>query len=69
MRAKTCSAQARTCLWDFDTAPLPAVGRLTAEYTLADNVFTTPRDAGHQFSAELRTQLRGVVDADHFHQG
>lgn len=53
----------------IDTAPLPAVGRLAAEYTVVDNVFTTPLDAGHRFSAELRRQLRGVVAADHFHQG
>ncbi|MEV6024824.1 hypothetical protein [Streptomyces sp. NPDC052036] len=26
----------------IDTAALPAVGRLAAEYTLVDNVFTTP---------------------------
>ncbi|MEV6057469.1 flavin reductase family protein [Streptomyces sp. NPDC052107] len=28
----------------IDTAALPAVGRLAAEYTLVDNVFTTPLD-------------------------
>jgi hypothetical protein len=28
-----------------DTAALTPVGRLAAEYTLADNVFTTPLDA------------------------
>jgi hypothetical protein len=28
----------------IDTAALPAVGRLAGEYTLVDNVFTTPLD-------------------------
>jgi hypothetical protein len=28
----------------IDTAALPAVGRLAAEYTLVENVFTTPLD-------------------------
>jgi flavin reductase (DIM6/NTAB) family NADH-FMN oxidoreductase RutF len=28
----------------IDTAALPVVGRLAAEYTLVDNVFTTPLD-------------------------
>jgi hypothetical protein len=29
----------------IDTAALPVIGRLAAEYTLVDNVFTTPLDA------------------------
>jgi flavin reductase (DIM6/NTAB) family NADH-FMN oxidoreductase RutF len=37
----------------IDTAALPAVGRLAAEYTLVDNVFTTPLDE------ELLTVRRG----------
>lgn len=50
----------------IDTAALPAVGRLAAEYTLVDNVFTTPLDKELLTARHGRRMRRLDARPDHW---